>query len=303
MAGLGCEDALTHLLNFVWPNIFETSPHVVQAVQGAIDGCRLALGPSVVLSYTLQGLFHPARKVCASILHKMWQSIMAVSAALHFLILQLIRVRVRACSLQHAIWVCSHSGVTNSMQVLSCCRCVRCTGRSTTICTLAPRILWWLFILGLRMRRSTATIGRSLMFSSDPQLSKFNSASAGFMQQTSSKKHAQSLFVADDYNKHVAQRPVAILLCPVHSFKKTQASVWAAAGGLCWKGEGLAMQHLGGAKAEGSHHAFVGSNASSCCIISVRSDFERPLRFSRQDFRRAHLIPPAVGHGLPYHSI
>eukprot|EP00891_Asterochloris_glomerata_P000831 jgi/Astpho2/831/Aster-00680 len=63
VAGLGCEDALTHLLNFVWPNIFETSPHVVQAVQGAIDGCRLALGPSVVLSYTLQGLFHPARKV------------------------------------------------------------------------------------------------------------------------------------------------------------------------------------------------------------------------------------------------
>lgn len=63
VAGLGCEDALTHLLNYVWPNIFETSPHVVQAVQGAVDGCRLALGPAVVLHYTLQGLFHPARKV------------------------------------------------------------------------------------------------------------------------------------------------------------------------------------------------------------------------------------------------
>jgi splicing factor 3B subunit 1 len=54
VAGLGCEDALTHLLNYVWPNIFETSPHVVQAVGGAIDGCRLALGPAVVLNYLLQ---------------------------------------------------------------------------------------------------------------------------------------------------------------------------------------------------------------------------------------------------------
>lgn len=26
VAGLGCEDALVHLLNYVWPNIFETSP-------------------------------------------------------------------------------------------------------------------------------------------------------------------------------------------------------------------------------------------------------------------------------------
>jgi splicing factor 3B subunit 1 len=61
--GLSCEDALTHLLNFVWPNIFEESPHVINAVMGAIDGCRLSLGPCAVLYYTLQGLFHPARKV------------------------------------------------------------------------------------------------------------------------------------------------------------------------------------------------------------------------------------------------
>lgn len=54
VAGLGCEDALTHLLNYVWPNIFETSPHVVNAVMGAVDGCRLALGPSTVLNYLLQ---------------------------------------------------------------------------------------------------------------------------------------------------------------------------------------------------------------------------------------------------------
>lgn len=54
VAGLSCEDALTHLLNFVWPNVFEESPHLINGVMGAIDGCRLALGPCVVLHYTLQ---------------------------------------------------------------------------------------------------------------------------------------------------------------------------------------------------------------------------------------------------------
>jgi splicing factor 3B subunit 1 len=63
VAGLGCEDALVHLLNFVWPNIFETSPHVINAVMEAIEGMRVALGAAVVLNYCLQGLFHPARKV------------------------------------------------------------------------------------------------------------------------------------------------------------------------------------------------------------------------------------------------
>ena len=62
-AGLGCEDAITHLINFVWPNIFETSPHVINAVNEAIEGARVSIGPAFVLGYTLQGLFHPARKV------------------------------------------------------------------------------------------------------------------------------------------------------------------------------------------------------------------------------------------------
>nr|CAG4640605.1 EOG090X00GC [Eulimnadia texana] len=61
--GFGCEDALIHLLNYVWPNIFETSPHLVQAFMDAIEGMRVSLGPIKVLQYTLQGLFHPARKV------------------------------------------------------------------------------------------------------------------------------------------------------------------------------------------------------------------------------------------------
>jgi splicing factor 3B subunit 1 len=61
--GFGCEDALIHLLNLVWPNIFETSPHVINAVMEAIEGLRVGLGPNIIFSYTLQGLFHPARKV------------------------------------------------------------------------------------------------------------------------------------------------------------------------------------------------------------------------------------------------
>ncbi|XP_074601253.1 splicing factor 3b subunit 1 [Brevipalpus obovatus] len=61
--GFGCEDALIHLLNYVWPNIFETSPHLVQAFMGAVEGIRVSLGPIALLQYALQGLFHPARKV------------------------------------------------------------------------------------------------------------------------------------------------------------------------------------------------------------------------------------------------
>ncbi|XP_021756230.1 splicing factor 3B subunit 1-like [Chenopodium quinoa] len=63
VAGLGCEDALVHLMNYVWPNIFETSPHVINAVTEAIEGMRVALGAAAILNYCLQGLFHPARKV------------------------------------------------------------------------------------------------------------------------------------------------------------------------------------------------------------------------------------------------
>jgi splicing factor 3B subunit 1 len=61
--GFGCEDALQHLLNYVWPNVFETSPHVVQAFMNCIEGMRVALGVNRVLQYVIQGLFHPARKV------------------------------------------------------------------------------------------------------------------------------------------------------------------------------------------------------------------------------------------------
>jgi splicing factor 3B subunit 1 len=63
VAGLGNEDALVHLLNLVWPNIFETSPHVIGGVMDAIEAMRVGLGPGVLMSYVVQGLFHPSRRV------------------------------------------------------------------------------------------------------------------------------------------------------------------------------------------------------------------------------------------------
>ncbi|KAK4628819.1 U2 snRNP component prp10 [Fulvia fulva] len=63
VVGLGCEDAMLHLLNLLYPNLFETSPHVIDRVIEAIDAIRLAVGTGAVLNYVWAGLFHPARKV------------------------------------------------------------------------------------------------------------------------------------------------------------------------------------------------------------------------------------------------
>ncbi|CAD6961040.1 unnamed protein product [Tilletia controversa] len=63
VVGLGQEEALLHLLNLVWPNIFETSPHLIGGIMDAIEALRPALGPGLIMNYTLPGLFHPARKV------------------------------------------------------------------------------------------------------------------------------------------------------------------------------------------------------------------------------------------------
>ncbi|KAK1086991.1 U2 snRNP component prp10 [Friedmanniomyces endolithicus] len=63
VVGLGCEDAMLHLLNLLYPNIFETSPHVIDRVIEAIDAVRLAVGTGAVMNYVWAGLFHPARKV------------------------------------------------------------------------------------------------------------------------------------------------------------------------------------------------------------------------------------------------
>ena len=63
VAGLNCEDALIHLLNYLWPNIFEDSPHFQMSFLDAIEGLRIGLGVNVIMKYLLQGLFHPARRV------------------------------------------------------------------------------------------------------------------------------------------------------------------------------------------------------------------------------------------------
>lgn len=63
VVGLGCEDAMVHLLNLLYPNLFETSPHVIDRIVEAIEAIRMAVGPGIVLNYVWAGLFHPARKV------------------------------------------------------------------------------------------------------------------------------------------------------------------------------------------------------------------------------------------------
>lgn len=59
----GYEDAFINFLNLIWPNIFETSPHVINQVIESIESLTVVLGPGIILDYTWVGLFHPARKV------------------------------------------------------------------------------------------------------------------------------------------------------------------------------------------------------------------------------------------------
>lgn len=61
--GHGCEDCLIHLLNYVWPNVLETTPHFIMSFLEAIEGLRVGLGVSYILPYVMIGLFHPARRV------------------------------------------------------------------------------------------------------------------------------------------------------------------------------------------------------------------------------------------------
>ncbi|OJD21059.1 hypothetical protein ACJ73_07603 [Blastomyces percursus] len=63
VVGLGCEDAMLHLLNLLYPNLFETSPHVIDRIIEAIEAIRMAVGTGIVMNYVWAGLFHPARKV------------------------------------------------------------------------------------------------------------------------------------------------------------------------------------------------------------------------------------------------
>nr|BAS01606.1 mRNA splicing factor U2 snRNP subunit [Lotharella vacuolata] len=60
---LNCDDLIQHLFNYIWPNIFEKSPHMKKAVINCIDSCRITLGAPLIYFYVLNGLFHPSRKV------------------------------------------------------------------------------------------------------------------------------------------------------------------------------------------------------------------------------------------------
>lgn len=53
--GLDCEDAMIHLLNLLWPNIFESSPHVIDRIIEAIEGIRMAVGVPLVMNYVWSG--------------------------------------------------------------------------------------------------------------------------------------------------------------------------------------------------------------------------------------------------------
>ncbi|KAL0246046.1 hypothetical protein GEMRC1_007262 [Eukaryota sp. GEM-RC1] len=63
VVGHSAEDALLHLLNYIWPNILEPSIPMIVSFIDAIEALRVGLGPGTLLLYTLQGLFFSARKV------------------------------------------------------------------------------------------------------------------------------------------------------------------------------------------------------------------------------------------------
>lgn len=61
--GQGYEDAFINFLDLIWPNVFETSPHVISQVLESLESLAIVLGPGILLNYVWYGLFHPARKV------------------------------------------------------------------------------------------------------------------------------------------------------------------------------------------------------------------------------------------------
>lgn len=56
-------DVFVHLMNLLMPNVFETSPHVINRILEAIDSLKNVIGYGRYMNYIWAGLFHPARKV------------------------------------------------------------------------------------------------------------------------------------------------------------------------------------------------------------------------------------------------
>lgn len=59
-------DIFVHFMNLLLPNIFETSPHVINRILEAIDSLKNVIGYGRYMNYIWAGLFHPARKVRVS---------------------------------------------------------------------------------------------------------------------------------------------------------------------------------------------------------------------------------------------
>lgn len=57
------QQVFIHFLNLVWPNIYESSPHVIIRIIECLDALRIVIGPGVFLNYIWPGLFQAARKV------------------------------------------------------------------------------------------------------------------------------------------------------------------------------------------------------------------------------------------------
>lgn len=56
-------DVFLHFLNLLLPNIFETSPHVINRILESIDAIRLVIGNGSYSNHIWAGLFHSAKKV------------------------------------------------------------------------------------------------------------------------------------------------------------------------------------------------------------------------------------------------
>ena len=67
VSGQNCEATIQHPMNYVWPNIFETALHTIQAFFDALEGFRVALGAGKVLPYILPGKLGRFTGACTTI--------------------------------------------------------------------------------------------------------------------------------------------------------------------------------------------------------------------------------------------
>ena len=63
VVGLGCEDAMVHLLNLLAPTSSRRALTSLTASSKPSRRIRMAVGTGIVMNYVWAGLFHPARKV------------------------------------------------------------------------------------------------------------------------------------------------------------------------------------------------------------------------------------------------